>query len=1090
MKEGMPSGEKLTNQAQGMYSMVMPETGHGENLQGINKPNELTARVEGKARTQFSKSSIENLLKDENLFIDVKRAAKQVAAGNETKNESSISKEKPAENNIKKPQESISDEELFAKEIREDEQSSHMKWSEHGEELRQAMLERFRKQKAEKEEKGRNAPEKPLKESVKPPPAEVSKPKADSSEENAKQESKYSKPLEDLIKRATNEDLKSALKKLNDKVKEMGPTDKLEDEFIMDEMSALKELIDKKQLSQEDANMANMLHENLFRTRLQNQERTLQEGDEGEDSYDLKIGEVFLDEKVQKELAVDNHNPNLNNLDGLKNLIDKLTDPTSGQITHLALVITDENGISLGKGRERFKISEESKKILYEWLVERIISIPDKTPDAQYNIGSYPLISNLDSLMDISRRRFNDDGETSRHLSELRHYRETMHNLNIALRVGEQYKDYVLTQLSSNGFDFINNKMVGVDGVIRLYEKAYSNKVKDKRQWLKGEDANGVDKEVRMVVDKQLENNELRDGERVLTSWEKDRAIRLGRILFAGSQRRGLYAAFGNLPADTASRFGSVPDEYVVRSIYNWKIFAPRFSGSKEASRRLMQHVFKHVRSLNENKYDQKIMGVNTDTMIENTFGGYDMQSHGWRSELLYLGNQLFYRIVKDEKGNEKKETIGTLEQILISKVDKYAKKDTIDSHTNEEIEEEMWGKPSLSEKKPNDNTPSEKENYSKDIDIRKYVLGQRFYFSSLVRNVNFSGDLKADIWKKRASLMPSTVVTLLPDDILKTPEEKKLWESMKYDVWRAEERRIRAETSGKLDKENGVLKESSEKEVGDEATKFERSKDEDKELRYEFVYGYCANKEEFKDPENKKIQLLKNIIDRVYDEKINVNGKEKNIAVSLADTDMSFNLIIDDAPTIAWKKKEGEYGGAGFETADFIRLLSSDQKKFEEGWQPMVDLVESPQTATAEAFVKAVEPIAAVLSREPAQKKIEPFIAGILDMYSTDPGIEFIPGRMAANRSVDLPTSEIERYFKKTYISWGAGKRKEFLIALLQSRAVGNDGFGKLRKETKSTQNWVIYTIFQLWIQIIGAEAAYEMFKTVLPEEIGKPLK
>jgi len=55
-------------------------------------------------------------------------------------------------------------------------------------------------------------------------------------------------------------------------------------------------------------------------------------------------------------------------------------------------------------------------------------------------------------------------------------------------------------------------------------------------------------------------------------------------------------------------------------------------------------------------------MGVKTDTMIENTFGGYDMQSHGWRSEMLYLGNQLFV----DENGAKI-----TLEQILMSKIDK-----------------------------------------------------------------------------------------------------------------------------------------------------------------------------------------------------------------------------------------------------------------------------------------------------------------------------------------------------------------------------------------------------------------------------------
>lgn len=976
------------------------------------------------------------------------------------------------------------------------------------------------------------------------------------------------------VKLIRNEGLKSIAEKINNKLKEVGLLDKLEDQFLAEQMAAIRRLIDEKKIAGADQLIAENLMSQLSQLRmgrLGSLERALQDRDPELRAVALEIIKVFSNDKVRKELI--KNNPNLDDLGELKNLIDKVIDPTRQDILVLANTITDENGISI-QGKEKLMLPDESKKLLYEWLVEKIISIPDKTPDAHYNIGSFYITANLDSLLDTARRRL--DVESSTYLNELRHYRQVMHELNVSLRFAEDYKQFVLKELSSNGFDFVNNRLAGVGGIIRLYEKAYANKVRERRKWLTGQDVNEVDNEVEQVVNSQLKNEEITKEGRVLTEWEKDRALRLGRILFSGSQRKAIYSGFGNLPAGVASRIGSVPDEYIVRSIYDWKIFAPRFYGPEPAPRRFIQHVFEHVRSLNPKAFDNDILGVKADTLIENSFGGYDMQSHEWRSELLFLGNQLFV----SEDGEKR-----TLDQILNAKIDEYTK-GKIDEHTKEEIDEGIWGYPKLDDdKKKSKDKPTEKEKFSNDV--RNVVLGQRAYLSSLVRYGNFSGDLKADIWRKRASLMPSTAVTLLPDEMLKDKKEIEMWdgirdkegkkvtEGIRHKLYRAEERRIQSESLNKKTERELVdeamrfrrgiqipftpdeLKELKEKlkEVGfsdkdtgpilenmanirlgtadsvgemknlvdsyskrdeshqtlsnEEKERFRQelsqrgkplTKEEltnNKEFRYEFVNRFC-NTDEFSPKEK---EFIKQLIDRVYDGVFKLdekgeavkdkNGKKviENLADRLAKANMSFTLMIDDTPSIAWKKKGGEYGNAGFETADFIRLLASDQDNFTKGWGPMVGLTESPQSANFEVFEKAVEPIGQVVGRDSAQKKIEPFISATAKMYSTDTTAEFTPGLMLAKRIFDRPTSEIERYFKKTYISWNAEKRKNFFVKLLQARALGNEGFERMRKETRSTQEWVLLTLFKFWIELIGVEAAYQMLKAFLPEEVSKSL-
>ena len=61
---------------------------------GANEANEIAKKAEGKARTQFSKPSINKLLEDGNLNIDVKRAAKGLLKENVIEKKG----EKPQEN--------------------------------------------------------------------------------------------------------------------------------------------------------------------------------------------------------------------------------------------------------------------------------------------------------------------------------------------------------------------------------------------------------------------------------------------------------------------------------------------------------------------------------------------------------------------------------------------------------------------------------------------------------------------------------------------------------------------------------------------------------------------------------------------------------------------------------------------------------------------------------------------------------------------------------------------------------------------------------------------------------------------------------
>ena len=737
-----------------------------------------------------------------------------------------------------------------------------------------------------------------------------------------------------------------------------------------------------------------------------------------------RFQEIFRDENVRRELDSDIPNFSRPELEDLRNFMDTALQPMNDSLTDFAYLLANDEGMRIGPAPEDIiPLSRAARKILFEWTLERIISIPDLTPDAHYNIGSLTIQNNLDRLRDVARRVFSRDDQRKdqEYFAELIHYRQVMHDFNLSLREGEEYKKYIISALSSNGFDFVQNHLVGVSTVLRLLEKSAANKLADKGEWLDDRDIREINEDMIAVLDKLNEKGEVSEDGRVLTQWEIDRAKRIADIFFKGTQRQSVYAGYGKVSSATASRIASLPREYIGRAIFPWKMTAIRFFGGDPGPRAYMKHVFDEMKDeeflLNKGE-DVSIFGLDKATLVANTFGAPDLQSHSWRSELLYLGNP--------------KIRLGEREQTLLDYLNS-----TGERYRDTSADTHLMGL-----------VVKEKDDFSKAV--RDVVLGQRLYLSCLVRYGNFNDILKTQLWQKIASLKPSTIASFLPGVV----QEEVAWQTLRQKLYIAEEERVRQ------DWEHGGVR--TEEELTDEAQRFLSG-----ESKYEMVDRMSA------ELTTEERALLRKIIDKGYDQ-----------ATELARINTSYAMIVDDAPFIAWKKQPA---GGGLETEDYLRLLGNDQKSLGEGWGALATIAESPEAANVEAFSKALESLAGVFGRKTAQGKVEPFITSTVKMFSINTSDSLLLAKHMYDRLFQKPISEIEEHYRHAYYAMDASDKKHFLIALEQARVLNFDQVNEMRKKVKATEAWIFLTILVRIAQFVGGEAALAFMNMVIPSELLK---
>jgi hypothetical protein len=219
-------------------------------------------------------------------------------------------------------------------------------------------------------------------------------------------------------------------------------------------------------------------------------------------------------------------------------LVIPVVDETTGEV-----VVDETTGEVVGKS-----LSADARRLVLEWTLEKIIGLPEKkSPDSDYNIGSWYAQSNIDELSSLSESNFSAEEKKLpanrkfiRYIGELIEMRKVAHELRRSLSLGDSYKNIIQEHLKTHGLDFLYNEMAGVDKALALYETLLGVKASEKRVWLEQRDITEVDKQVRRIMetaqrqgllkkhDKSLSPRELElrwlesgQGDRALTAEER-----------------------------------------------------------------------------------------------------------------------------------------------------------------------------------------------------------------------------------------------------------------------------------------------------------------------------------------------------------------------------------------------------------------------------------------------------------------------------------------------------------------------------------------------------------------------------------------
>ncbi len=725
-----------------------------------------------------------------------------------------------------------------------------------------------------------------------------------------------------------------------------------------------------------------------------------------------------------------------------------------------------------------FNISDKSRHLIFEALYEKIIGKPDKgSAETHYKVGAFNILNLVDELENMALENFGE--EYFRYLSDLAHVRQTMHELNINLKFADQYKEFIIKELSAAGLDFVYNDLAGVNQVFAQIEKVAGNMVsRGRREWLSNGDWETIYREVDFIFDDTINpatnqpnnpdyeplsqeeaiigpNNQPQILSRRLTPMEKDRAIRMAKIFHAGLQRRGMYSFLGDLPpmAFSSGRIGSTQDVYIGRSVMAGKGALQFFPGKEEkrtsageGSKVLIKHIVEQETNSSDKaraSYKLLVFGLNKTTVVFNQYGASDIMSHSWRTP------KEFYDRIFFIGPNGQPTTLLALLGEEIRALDP----------TRNSPDAVLGG---------GDLGDAEKTQLSQDL--KTYVLGQRLYLSVLPRHGNFDDSLKTEIWKKISILKPSTIATLIPETTLipgptpNTTVTNPVWEGMRAKLFAAEGRRVKQDSLGYYQPKTLL-------EMQNERAAFEAARNiitSGNPWTFDQIANYMGMDNVNFSPEEK--QLLHDIIKK---------GIEKS--EDLAKAKMSFTFMIDDCPKISLKPTGRQFGGLN--DADDIRLMASDQQTLAEGWnEGLNSLIENPSSKAIEHWVKVVSGNARVHGRDEALKTCRPFLIAWLQMARKENKSRWIPLMDTLKRGFELSTSEMTKHFPTSKISQDTQEQKNTIMAAGQLVGMSEEELKLIKEESNTNAFWIFIYMLHGIAEVLGPEAAKEFAKLITP--------
>lgn len=622
------------------------------------------------------------------------------------------------------------------------------------------------------------------------------------------------------------------------------------------------------------------------------------------------------------------------------------------------------------QGEITIEPSDAVRKILFEWAIEKVISIPDITPDSPYRLDMYADMEKTNVLI-AGSRNFRGDHDFIRKIGTLIEVRQNYHELRQVLSQPETYKKF-LQSLKTNGLLFVNNDLAGVRQALLFHERLNSSKLSKVKKWFSPKDLADIDLQVEQRMRALWESGHLKQDGRVLTEWELERAIRIANTHFNGTQRQAVYEGAGEIPAPGTDRIASTKNEYISRSMYPFKQLAIRFNagqdhGDANGSTVLLRHIFRRKREQEQHNYDhdhggkqsitKPIFGLKTETVLANQLGAPDLRSHkGWRNPIINFSG---IRLVQGEPGDPGNPA-GSM-----SLLEYFISKGAIMDDTTFE--------PSFSMKV--------------DGDVETVVLGQTLYLSALADHGDFTAALKEKIWQKRAILNPAAVVNFRPEII--SAEEQAAWAAIEphldiaFSIWADNE----FQTKYKITNERRGF---TMDELAAEKKRFSDGGDEYKYqiLQQEYLVQTLSPSQR---------DFLRTVIDRAHGE-----------AGYLSEAIMPHSYMLDDTPYVSWHTDE-QKSIRGLDDPNMFRLFNDQNTLQEKAYGGLTGLIEHPSHVTnLEWLTASVEGLTAVWGRHRGQYLMEGFLLGAMDFARVYPEAKWLG---AAMERLNKPRSDLEKY-------------------------------------------------------------------------------
>lgn len=747
------------------------------------------------------------------------------------------------------------------------------------------------------------------------------------------------------------------------------------------------------------------------------------------------------------------------NFDEVDDLINKnldLGDPYAGpKIKALAEISLSDEAIA-------------SKMYGYhlEYAMERAINQSDITPTDDYVQFTYYQQENLARII-LTSRDF-DKSETKdfyKYLSRLKNKRYIAHELFRSIKNREQYKEVISRYLRTEGFNFLENEIVGVPTTQMLWEKVLAHKVAGKKEWLDGEDFMDAHEEVGEMFKKRngkksLQKTTIINGQQIsrdVRPWEIDRAIIIGRVVAAATQRRTSYGVLGEVPdaGEQDTLFKSLDSEYIARVIAGRKIIGQRFlAEGSGASKKYMELWRKHTKKIGALKgllygYKNKAGGENglyghsTDSWVLLESGVPDIKSHSWRSTLMFL-KEREYAVVN--AGNpDLSITIGDYFDDVLKSIKEGDLESVLSGLSEDQRREELTyiNDPNLQLI----NKKTRIKNVIFSSKVSEVALSQRLYLGTLVRHGNLTPRLKSEIWKNVSKYLPSRIAAFFPNERREIIGDEQ-WNNLIQKLWIAEEMRVEAQAERV--KNNDFTEEILEDHYGEDITDEER-------------------------------RIIREITDLG-------NGKAGDLGKMV----WPFSPFLDDVPKTGWM--EGE-------EADLERLLVSDHDNLNSAVnQEMAGVIANPAMRPAESaehLKKAMLAYSNVVGPEAAQERLEADVLTRCDLYAMRSAAKWYG--YSIMRFLRKPTSLIEEYNVDAGISMDEEATARDLELLAQYEVIGNDtthrdalGFTQLdrikeRSKAGRIHIWLMY--IRLLIALLPAEMAKEFMKILIPGDFAKSL-